>query len=57
MAIIMISDEIQEILDNCNRVLIMSKGKLVKEIEDAGKISPDEVFAIISNGSANEVAP
>jgi len=56
MAIIMISDEIQEILDNCNRVLIMSKGKLVKEIEDAGKITPDEVFDIISSGSANEVA-
>jgi simple sugar transport system ATP-binding protein len=51
MAIIMISDEIPEILENCNRVLIMAKGKIVKEIPDASKVNAEEIFNIISGDS------
>jgi simple sugar transport system ATP-binding protein len=48
MSIIMISDEIPEVLDNCNRVLVMAKGRVVKEIPDASAVSEEEVFAVIS---------
>jgi simple sugar transport system ATP-binding protein len=48
MAIIMISDEIPEILDNCNRVLIMAKGRIVKEIADVSKVKAEDVFDVIS---------
>jgi simple sugar transport system ATP-binding protein len=51
MSIIMISDEIPEILDNCNRVLIMAKGRVVKEIPNASAASEEEVFNIISRKS------
>jgi simple sugar transport system ATP-binding protein len=55
MAIIMISDEIPEVLDNCNRVLIMSKGRIVQEIGDTSKVNADEVFDIISKGVIEDV--
>ena len=48
MSIIMISDEIPEILENCNRVLVMANGRIIKEIEDSTKISEEELFDIIS---------
>jgi simple sugar transport system ATP-binding protein len=48
MAIIMISDEIPEVLDNCNRVLIMAKGRIVKEIADVSKVKAEDVFDVIS---------
>jgi simple sugar transport system ATP-binding protein len=47
MAIIMISDEIPEILDNCSRVLIMAKGRIVKEITDTSKVKAEDVFDMI----------
>ena len=34
MAIIFISDEVQEILANCNRVMVMAEGKCVKMLEE-----------------------
>ena len=48
MSIIMISDEIPEILENCNRVLVMAGGRIIKEIEDSSKISEKELFDLIS---------
>ena len=51
MSIIMISDEIPEILDNCNRVLVMSGGRIVKEIEDSSEIREEELFDIVSSKS------
>ena len=39
MSIMMISDEIPEILDNCNRVLVMAEGQIIKEIKDSTKVS------------------
>lgn len=34
MAIILISDEIQEVMANCNRVLVMAHGKCVEELSE-----------------------
>gem|GEM_PF-5589573 len=47
----MISDEIPEILDNCNRVLVMAGGRIIKEIEDSSGISEEELFDLVSRKS------
>jgi simple sugar transport system ATP-binding protein len=47
MGIIMISDEISEVLHNCNRILVMKAGKITDEV-DSSKITEDELFAIVS---------
>ncbi len=52
MGIIMISDEIQEILDNCNRVLLMSGGRIIREIEDSTTTNADELYAIVTGETA-----
>ncbi|MBA7663856.1 Galactose/methyl galactoside import ATP-binding protein MglA [subsurface metagenome] len=54
MGIIIISDEIPEVLQNCNRILVMSKGKIIKEIEDTGSITEDELYSIVSGKEFNE---
>ncbi|MCL1811985.1 MAG: sugar ABC transporter ATP-binding protein [Treponema sp.] len=51
MSIIMISDEIPEILDNCNRVLVMAGGRIIKEIDDSSGISEEELFDLVSRKS------
>jgi simple sugar transport system ATP-binding protein len=48
MGIIMISDEAQEILDNCNRILVMSNGTIIREIEDSTTITRDELLDVIA---------
>ena len=48
MGIIMISDEAQEILDNCNRILVMSNGRIIREIDDSTTISKDELLDVIA---------
>lgn len=50
MGIIIISDEIQEVLDNCNRILLISEGRIKHEIEDSRTTSSEQVFSIISGG-------
>ena len=55
MGIIMISDEIQEILDNCNRVLLMSNGRIIKEVEDSTKTTAEELFDIVTRSYEEEV--
>ena len=55
MGIIMISDEIQEILDNCNRVLLMSNGKIIREIEDSTTTTAEELFEIVTRTYEEEV--
>jgi simple sugar transport system ATP-binding protein len=56
IAILMISDEIPEILHNCNRVLVMRDGRLEREIQDVGQVSEAELLAAVggklSNGAA-----
>jgi simple sugar transport system ATP-binding protein len=55
MGIIMISDEIQEILDNCNRVLLMSNGRIIKEVEDSTTTTAEELFDIVTKSYDEEV--
>jgi simple sugar transport system ATP-binding protein len=47
IAIILISDEIPEILHNCNRVLVMREGRLVREVSDAAAVSEAELLTAI----------
>jgi simple sugar transport system ATP-binding protein len=54
MGIIVISDEIPEVLQNCNRVLIMAKGRFIHEVQDVTSVTEDEVFGIMSGKEAHE---
>jgi simple sugar transport system ATP-binding protein len=56
MAILVISDEIPEILHNCNRVLVMREGTLRKEIADATAVGEPELLSIISGKAGNGTA-
>lgn len=56
MAIIMISDEIDEVLKNCNRILVMKKGRIAAEVTDPTSVSEDEVFDMVASDTDNEVA-
>lgn len=47
LAIIMISDEIPEVYHNCNRVLVMRKGRIVVEF-DTAKSSEQEIYACVN---------
>lgn len=55
MAIIMISDEIDEVLKNCNRVLVMRKGRIISEVTDTVNTPEEEVFDMVT-GKKGEVA-
>jgi len=55
MGIILISDEIPEALRNCNRILVMSKGRIVKKIDDASSVTEDELFNIVGKKELNKV--
>lgn len=55
MGIIMISDEIQEILDNCNRVLLMSNGRIIKEVDDSTTTTAEELFDIVARSYEEEL--
>jgi simple sugar transport system ATP-binding protein len=54
MGIIIISDEIPEVLQNCNRVLIMRRGKIIHEAKDVTAVTEDDIFSIMSGKEANE---
>jgi simple sugar transport system ATP-binding protein len=41
MAILLISDEISEVLDNCNRVLVMNRGRIIQEFLSEGTSEED----------------
>ena len=44
VGIIMISDEISEVLQHCNRLLVMREGKIVAEIEDIQNATADHIY-------------
>lgn len=52
MGIIIISDEIQEILENCNRILLMSGGRIIREIKDSATTTKEEIYDMISGAVA-----
>ena len=47
MGIIIISDEIPEVLRNCNRIIVMRNGKIIKEIDKVSQIAEDELLNIV----------
>jgi simple sugar transport system ATP-binding protein len=47
IAIILISDEIPEILHNCNRVLVMRDGRLVREVADVAAAGEAELLTAV----------
>lgn len=52
MGIILISDEIEEILANCNKVIIMHEGKIIKYLDEDDLDNDnvqDKIFEIINN--------
>ena len=47
IGVIIISDEIPEIIHNCNRIVVMKEGRIVKEV-DTADITEDELFNILA---------
>jgi simple sugar transport system ATP-binding protein len=56
IAIIIISDEIPEVLQNCNRVLIMMSGRIVKEYEQVSEVDEKELVGVFSQDRQRGVA-
>jgi len=56
IAIIMISDEIPEILHNCNRVLVMREGRLEREIADVSAVDEAELLTAVGGKLTNGAA-
>jgi simple sugar transport system ATP-binding protein len=54
MGIIIISDEIPEILQNCNRALIVSRGRIIKVLSDVNSVTEEQLFGIMSRKEVNE---
>lgn len=52
MAVIVISDDLSEVLDNCNRVLVMKSGRIEQEI-DPYTTTEAELSKIMTTESAN----
>jgi len=52
MGIIMISDEIPEVMENCNRILLMKKGEIT-DIVYPEKTTENEIFVKISSEDIN----
>lgn len=44
VGIVMISDEIPEVRQQCNRILVMREGRIVAEIEDVPNTSESYIF-------------
>lgn len=50
MGIIIISDDIPEVYANCNRIFVMNKGQIIKELENV-ETSEEELYALMSSNS------
>jgi simple sugar transport system ATP-binding protein len=56
VGIILISDEIQEVLQHCNRVLVMREGRIEAVIEDPQSVSESNVFDIAAAQTPDPVS-
>ena len=56
VGIILISDEIQEVLQHCNRVLVMRKGRIEAVIENPQSVSASNVFDIAAAQTTDPVS-
>ncbi len=57
MGIIIISDEVEEIVSNCNRVIVMFGGKVVKEYSEDEMKQPDikqQINKLVESGKSRE---
>ncbi len=50
MGIVIITDEIQEAIRNCSRILVMKEGRIARELQSS-EASEDELYAIVSGNS------
>lgn len=50
MGVIIISDEISEVLNNCSRILVMHKGRIIGSF-DTTEASEEEIQAFIESQS------
>ena len=55
VGIILISDEIPEVLQHCNRLLVMREGKIAAEFDDVRGVSERYVFDIAAAESGGQV--
>ena len=53
MAVIIISDDIPEVIQNCNRVLLMKAGRITDEI-DPGTVTERQLAALMTGESDQE---
>jgi simple sugar transport system ATP-binding protein len=51
MGVILISDEIAEVLGNCNRVLVMKEGRVVREVRST-EITEEELYGFVSGNAS-----
>ena len=56
VGIILISDEIPEVLQHCNRVLVMREGKIVAQIEEVRNTSESTIFELATAHIADQVS-
>lgn len=55
IGIIIISDNLPEVMDNCNRILVMKKGLLVGEV-DAREVDEEKIAELLASDEETEVA-
>ena len=55
VGIILISDEIQEVLQHCNRVHVMREGRIEAVIENPQNVSESDVFDIAAAQTTDAV--
>ena len=53
IGVIIISDEVEEIVSNCNRVIVMFNGEIVKEYSEEEMTAPDireQINTLVESG-------
>ena len=50
----MISDEIPEVLQHCNRVIVMREGRIAAEIENVQDVSEKHMFDLAAAKNADQ---
>jgi simple sugar transport system ATP-binding protein len=56
VGIILISDEIPEVLQHCNRLLVMREGRIAAEIENIQNVSESQIFDIAAAQTSAQVS-
>jgi simple sugar transport system ATP-binding protein len=56
VGIILISDEIPEVLQHCNRLLVLREGRIAAEIENVQNVSESQVFDIAAAQTRGQVS-